>query len=626
MPTIEFSTPIGASALQAQAGNVTVSGGVITAVEVADPGDGYTSPATVTVTQGFGGSGANLSAVMQVSGTRDVVSVFRTCSIRVFRRYNRPYQNLYIRAMPPPADRSLIDQLLDNQSIIVPEYLYRPADPNFGKSRQVTYYHAFGLAPDSLDRYVASLYENHYYKNLTLGEIQTAQAIDPVTGEVVYEVVYSKIIDNLVNDAGQSVSKIVNLAYPIIDPITQAPITQVYPNSLVNMRNQVIDVVGQISIELPLWMTSKQSNGRVLGFTPAWVICYTKPERSNQIAYYIGRFYGEQLNRVDFGVDRYILDRTLSRNWDTDTQRWTPAANLTTFDRFNTGGNVFVGTVDIATNLAFADVNNRTLEYINNLGGLDGFIFNVDNNTIIFAKQEQYDGPPGSNYPTTTDAWQNYDVPFDSGETNGSEGSFDAAEFDQAFTVPGGNAITCVSTDSVTDRITSFLSLGDIRPGQPIKFTSGVIGGIVQNQQYYVLSVDSSFTFRITDTQNGTTPVALTTDSGIMTAEPANERMAIYRISIDSTGLISLTLIQQTYENQYVTINRGNTYRSATLYYPGSPGPGLSRVSWLPLLTVVTAETTFDQRSMAFVEPVDMYDPTDTIDKYLVFPKQNILV
>ena len=97
-------------------------------------------------------------------------------------------------------------------------------------------------------------------------------------------------------------------------------------------------------------------------------------------------------------------------------------------------------------------------------------------------------------------------------------------------------------------------------------------------------------------------------------------------MNLNESGLIELTLVNQTYENQYVQISRGNFYRSANLYYPGSPGTGLSRISWLPLLTVTTTETTFDDTSLAFVEPVDMYDPTDSLDKYLVFPKQNILV
>ena len=333
LPVLTFNAPTGATAIQAQVGNITVSGGAITEVEVSNGGSGYTGTATLTVTQGYGGSGAVLTPVMTATGRRDVVSVNKTFTITVKRAYNKPYQNLLIEAMPPANDRVLIASLLDNEEIFRPEYIYRPDDPYFGKSTRVVYQHAFGLAPDTLETYVSSLYENHYWKNLVLGEIATAQAVDPVTGEVVYEVVYSKIIDNLVNSAGESVSKIVNLPYAIVDPTDpNAELTQVYPNSLVNMRDQVIDVVGQISSKLPLWMTSKQANGRVLGFTPAWVMCYTKPGRSQQIAYYVQTLFEGQLNSVDFKVDRYVLDAALSQNWDTATQNWTPEPSLTTFD------------------------------------------------------------------------------------------------------------------------------------------------------------------------------------------------------------------------------------------------------------------------------------------------------
>lgn len=331
-PTIELSSPTGASAVTALAGNVTISAGVITSVDVADNGAGYTEPATVTITQGFGGSGANLQAQMRVTGSRDAISVFKTFTIRVVREYNKPYQNLYIQAMPPVDDRAVIRSLLDNDEIFVPDYIYRPDDANFGKSKQVTYYHAFGLEPDNLSNYVDSLYLNHYWKNLVLGQIETAQALD-ADGNVLYEVVYSKIIDNLVNDQGQSVNKVVPLPYAITDPLDgSSQIIAVYPNSLINMRNQVIDVVGQISNVLPLWMTSKQPNGRVLGFVPAWVIAYVNPGRGKQVAYNLQTIFGQQLNSIDFKVDRYILDRALSKNWDTVTQHWTPGANETTFD------------------------------------------------------------------------------------------------------------------------------------------------------------------------------------------------------------------------------------------------------------------------------------------------------
>jgi hypothetical protein len=161
------------------------------------------------------------------------------------------------------------------------------------------------------------LYENHYWKNLVLGEIKTAQACDP-EGNVIYEVIYSEVIDNLINNEGESVGKQVTLAYPI-DAGESTEITTVYPNSLVTMRDQVIDTVGQISNLLPTWMLSKQADGRVLGFTPAWIIAYTKPDQANRIAYYIRTQFGQQLNLIDFEVDRYELDRALTKNWDPAT-------------------------------------------------------------------------------------------------------------------------------------------------------------------------------------------------------------------------------------------------------------------------------------------------------------------
>jgi hypothetical protein len=260
-----------------------------------------------------------------------LVSVFRTFTIQVVRRYNEPYENLYIEAMPPFDSRAIITQLLNNTDIFPPDLIYRSTDPNFGLATRVVYDHAFGLTAATLDEYVESLNLNHYWKTLTLGNIKTARALNP-DGTVLYEVVYSEIIDNLVNNNGETVGKEVVLPFPITGG-DSTELAVVYPNGLVNMRDQVIDVVGQISNVLPRWMLSVQDNGQVLGFVPAWVICYTKPGRSGQIAYNIQTQFGEPLNKIDFEVDRYELDRLLSKNWDTETQNWTPSPpTITTFD------------------------------------------------------------------------------------------------------------------------------------------------------------------------------------------------------------------------------------------------------------------------------------------------------
>jgi len=132
--------------------------------------------------------------------------------------------------------------------------------------------------------------------------------------------------------------------------------TMVYPNSLENMRNQVIDTVGQESNILPRWMLSKQANGSVLGFTPAWVIAYTKPGQSGQIAYNIKTTFGSVLNQIDFEVDRYELDNLLTHNWDRTAQQWTPhPPSYTTFDDGSTG--IFDGWVNNS---------NQTVQWVNN--------------------------------------------------------------------------------------------------------------------------------------------------------------------------------------------------------------------------------------------------------------------
>jgi len=257
------------------------------------------------------------------------ISVNKTFTINVLKVYDKPYQNLYIECMPPVNDRQLITNFLQNVNIFTPSLLYRADDPNFGLSRNVVYYHAYGLNAESIDTYVEALQLNHYWKNLLLGSIKTAQAIDPITGNIVYEVVYSDIVDTLVNNSGTSVGKEVVLPYAI----ENQTINVVYPNSLDNMRDQVIDVVGQESNMLPLWMLSTQTNGQVLGFTPAWVIAYTVPGASGQIQYNIKTQFGIQLNQVDFTADRYEIDSALTVNWDGDTQSWIPSPpESVTFD------------------------------------------------------------------------------------------------------------------------------------------------------------------------------------------------------------------------------------------------------------------------------------------------------
>ena len=330
-PTVTISAPPGtAESIQATAGVVTIVAGRITAIAVGNPGRGYIDPPTVIISGG-GGTGALAQTTLFEVEQENAVSVFRTFRVRVDRRFNEPYETLRMRALPPNDDRALLDSFLNDLDLIPESVVYRSDDPNFGVARAVEYDHAFGLASAELDDYVTAMQRNHSDRSLTLGPIQTAQALNP-DGTVLYEVIYSEIVDDLVNADNDSVSAEVDLPYPVT--VDSTTVTSVYPPSLDNMRDRIIDTVGRVDQALPLWMTSKQPSGRVPGFTRAWVIAYVNPGESGRVAYDISESLTWSLNTIDFEVDRYLLDQSQTHNWDPVQDVWSPQPPATTwFDR-----------------------------------------------------------------------------------------------------------------------------------------------------------------------------------------------------------------------------------------------------------------------------------------------------
>jgi hypothetical protein len=65
---------------------------------------------------------------------------------------------------------------------------------------------------------------------------------------------------------------------------------------------------------LPEWMTSRQPDGKVLGFTRALVLCYAVPGKSAEIAFRVNQVV-DQFKLVDFTIDRYEWDSVLSDFW-----------------------------------------------------------------------------------------------------------------------------------------------------------------------------------------------------------------------------------------------------------------------------------------------------------------------
>ena len=245
---------------------------------------------------------------VSATDARGLVYGQKEFSIDVVQRDKRPYENLYITALSDRPGRTIYSSLINNTDIIPIEFLYRPNDPWFGKNTLRRVLFQTGLNPESIADYVSAITLNHYQKTLNLGQLKTARAVDD-NFNTVYEVVYLEIVDDQVNSLGVGPSGSVTWSE------NDAGITTVHPNSFPNMVEQVADNIGyQDRSILPLWMTSRQADGTVLGFTRALVLCYTIPRYSSEIAYRIERA-AIDFNLIDFTIDRYSYDSILSNNF-----------------------------------------------------------------------------------------------------------------------------------------------------------------------------------------------------------------------------------------------------------------------------------------------------------------------
>lgn len=291
-----------------------------------------------------------------------IIQSSKVFTIDVLQEYSQPTDILYIKAAPSVNDRHLIDSLLTNDTLIPTADLYRPDDGYFGKATNVTYVHAYGIYASDINEYIAAVTTNHYWRSITLGELKTAAAKND-RGEVIYEVVYSEVIDNLINPAGKSVSSSIYWPRPInlflgpwytsvtdvytsydFDSTYFASLTPgfariLYPNSLVNMRNKVAASLGQEfdSRLLPQWMTSQQANGSTLGYTQAWVICYTLPGKADTIKNNINTLWKDPvgipftLNQINFSLDRFTVDKSSTYNYNKNVSppAWTGLPSAT---------------------------------------------------------------------------------------------------------------------------------------------------------------------------------------------------------------------------------------------------------------------------------------------------------
>lgn len=238
-------------------------------------------------------------------------------TVRIINQDDKPYENLYIQILPARDQRQIYTDILGNSDIFPENYLYRSSDPWFGKNFSRRSLFLSGLNPEQAADYIAAMQLNHYWKTIGFGEIKTARALDD-NFDIKYEVVYIELLDRGVNSQGQSPNLAISL------PTNSRQISTIYPNSFPNMAQRVADGIGyQNRGILPRWMTSRQSDGRILGFTRALVLCYAKPGRSAEIAFRV-RTQQELFQFIDYTIDRYLWDNSLSDVYNKSIQSFRP--------------------------------------------------------------------------------------------------------------------------------------------------------------------------------------------------------------------------------------------------------------------------------------------------------------
>lgn len=384
----------------------------------------------------------------------NTISADRTFTIRIISRNKRPYENLYLTGLLSIDQRRQFNNILQDTTIFPRELIYRSEDPYYGLSKEIQSLFLAGLDPSTLSEYAQAVMTNHFSKRLLFSDIKTAQVVDS-NFNVKYEVVYIQFDSpndiegpTFAHTDERGPASIIDLSNIITNPYYATDgtaYTVAYPNSNQNMESVIVNTIGyQDKGALPDWMTSRQADGRQLGFVHAAVLAYVKPGAASLIAYRL-KDRNFNLNEIDFTVDRYLLDNKLSENYDVSANAFI-TSDETTFDRYPRLSSTFinVGTVDYAVSDPYEEINNRPRAFIiERLSGLDGIKNFKNGQTLVFAEQEfrraQSDiGDYNQGWTDVETLWDEDDWDFDGGTPgNIGEVTLDDLKWDAADYVPG---------------------------------------------------------------------------------------------------------------------------------------------------------------------------------------------
>ena len=247
----------------------------------------------------------------------------KTFQITVETQADTVFSNLYCKAYQKKSKRNIWNSFISDYNIFVPEKMYRYGDPAFGVQDEIKMLMYAGIESKQAETFVQAMSRNHYFKRLNFGNVKKSIAKDPITQNIIYEVIYVEIVDPLIKN-NKSISNVIELKDSInstfsinntrvdissdIPLISDSDYQRVFPNSIKNMRNRLKAVGERDRTYLPLWMRSIQEDQFAEpGFVSAVPLCYAKPGQGDDIILNITNS-GFDFKILDFEVDRYIID------------------------------------------------------------------------------------------------------------------------------------------------------------------------------------------------------------------------------------------------------------------------------------------------------------------------------
>jgi len=255
--------------------------------------------------------------------TANFAENIKSFHITIDTEVQKSFANLYVKAFQEKQKRLEWYDFITNSNIFRNDEIYRYGDSNFGIQPEIKILVFAGVESLEAVRYVQAMSRNHYRKQIRFGEIKSAVAKDPITQEVIYEVVYVDIVDEYEKN-GKSISQTVNLpdninsrvlvSYDAIKIDSDIPLVsdrdhqRVFPNSFKNMRKRIKSLGDRDRTFLPLWMRSIQPDAFVeTGYVKSLVLCYLKPGFSETV---ISRIKSNNFDfkKINFTIDRYVID------------------------------------------------------------------------------------------------------------------------------------------------------------------------------------------------------------------------------------------------------------------------------------------------------------------------------